>query len=84
MGEGATGEMAGLIWGRLEVGERSSVAAWGPYGPLRELRCAGWREDTQQGTLADRGGTSLQGSWVSCRLAVRRGVEWLAAGPWRE
>ena len=27
MGEGATGEMAGLHWGRLEVGGRSSVAA---------------------------------------------------------
>ena len=84
MGEGATGEMAGLHWGRLEVGGRSSVAAEGPYGPLRELRCAGWRENTQQGTLADRGGTSLRRSWVSCRLAVRRGVEWLAVGPWRE
>ena len=44
-----------------------------PYGPLRELRCAGWRENTQQGTLADRGGTSFQGSWVSCRLAVQAG-----------
>ena len=30
------------------------------------------------------GGASLRGSWVSCRLAVRRGVEWLAVGPWRE
>ena len=84
MGEGATGEMAGLHWGRLEVGGRSSVAAEGHRGPLRELRCAGWRENTQQGTLADRGGTSLRGSWVSCRLAVKRGVEWLAVGPWRE
>ena len=27
VGEGATGEMAGLHWGRLEVGGRSSVAA---------------------------------------------------------
>ena len=84
MGEGATGEMAGLIgvdW-RSANGLQSPHRA--PYGPLRELRCAGWRENTQQGTLADRGGTSLQGSWVSCRLAVRRGVEWLAAGPWRE
>ena len=31
---------------------------------LRELRCAGWRENTQQGTLSDRAGTSLRGSSV--------------------
>ena len=41
-------------------------------------------ERTQQETLADRGGASLRGRWVSCRLAVRPGVEWLAAGPWRD
>ena len=78
------GRWPGLHWGRWEVGGRSSVAAQGPYGRLRELRCAGWREDTQQGTLADRGGASLRGRWVSRRLAVRPGVEWLAAGPRRE
>ena len=41
-------------------------------GPLRpyELRCAGWREDTQQGTLAT--GVALRGRWVSCRLASSR------------
>ena len=78
------GRWPGLHWGRWEVGGRSSVAAQGPYGRLRELRCAGWRENTQQGTLADRGGASLRGRWVSCRLAVRPGVEWLAAGSRRE
>ena len=78
------GRWPGLHWGRWEVGGRSSVAAQGPYGRLRELRCAGWRENTQQGTLADRGGASLRGRWVSCSLAVRPGVEWLAAGPRRE
>ena len=78
------GRWPGLHWGRWEVGGRSSVAAQGPYGRLRELRCAVWRENTQQGTLADRGGASLRGRWVSCRLAVRPGVEWLAAGPRRE
>ena len=78
------GRWPGLHWGRWEVGGRSSVAAQGPYGRLRELRCAGWREDTQQGTLADRGGASLRGRWVSCRLAVRSGVEWLAVGPGRD
>ena len=78
------GRWPGLHWGRWEVGGRSSVAAQGPYGRLRELRCTGWRENTQQGTLADRGGASLRGRWVSCRLAVRPGVKWLAAGPRRE
>ena len=78
------GRWPGLHWGRWEVGGRSSVAAQGPYGRLRELRCAGWRENTQQGTLADRGGASLRGRWVSRRPAVRPGVEWLAAGPRRE
>ena len=67
-------------WGRWEVSGRSSAAAQGPYGRLRELGCAGWRENTQQGTLADRDDASLRGRWVSCRL----GVEWLAAGPRRD
>ena len=31
-----------LHWGRWEGGGRSSVAAQGPYGRLRGLRCAGW------------------------------------------
>ena len=32
----------GLHWGRWEGVGRSSVAAQGPYGRLRGLRCAGW------------------------------------------
>ncbi len=32
----------GLHWGRWEGGGRSFVAAQGPYGRLRGLRCAGW------------------------------------------
>ena len=39
-----------LHWDKLEVGGRSSVPRQGSYGRLRELRCAGWRENTQQGT----------------------------------
>ena len=78
------GGWPGLHWGRWEVNGRSSAAAQGPYGRLRELGCAGWRENTQQGTLADREDASLRGRWVSCRLAVRLGVEWLAAGPRRD
>ena len=78
------GGWPGLHWGRWEVSGRSSAAAQGPYGRLRELGCAGWRENMQQGTLADRDDASLRGRWVSCRLAVRLGVEWLAAGPRRD
>ena len=71
MGEGATGEMA-WGWGRWEAGGRSSVAAQGPQGPMRELRCAGWREDTQQGTLAtgvarDCGDVESVAGWPSGR-----------------
>ena len=82
--EGAIGGWPGLHWGRWEVIGRSSAAAQGPYGRLRELGCAGWRENTQQGTLADRDDASLRGRWVNCRLAVRLRVEWLAAGPRRD
>ena len=49
----------------------------GPYGRLRELRCAGWRENTQQGTLSDRAGASLRGSsvvrWVGRRRCRQAG-----------
>ena len=49
---------------------------------MRELRCAGRREDTQQGTLATMAGgdciaTTLMS--VAHRLADRPGTEWLAA-----
>ena len=73
------GRWPGLHWGRWEVDGRSSVAAWGPYVRLRELRCAGWRENMQQGTLADRGGASLRGRWVSCRWPSGR--EWNGSQP---
>ena len=33
------------------------------------------------GDSRDRGGAGLRGRWVSCRLAVRPGMEWLAVGP---
>ena len=74
------GRWPGLDWGRWEVGGGSSVTAQAPNGRLRELGCAGWQENRQQGTPADLGGSSWRGRWVSCRLAVRLGVEWLAVG----
>ena len=66
------GRWPGLHWGRWKVGGRSSVAAQGPYGRLRELRCAGWRENTQQGTLAtgvarDCGDVESVAGWPSGR-----------------
>ena len=49
------------------------------YGRLQELG-AGWRENTQQGTLSDRAGASLHlrnVRWVGRSTgAVRPGVEW--------
>ena len=74
------GRWPGIHWGRWEVGRRFSVAAQGPYGRLRELRGAGWRENMQQGTLADRGGASWRGRWVSGGRAPS-GWEWQGAQP---
>ena len=37
----------------------------------------GMAEDTQPDSR-DRGGARLRGRWVSCRLAVRPGMEWLS------
>ena len=61
-------ELQGRWLGSIGVDWRSAdglqLAAEGPYGPLRELRCAGWRENTQQGTLAvlDKGFSSF--CWI--------------------
>ena len=72
MGEGATGEMA---WG-LGVDGRPADGLQSPHrppkAPMRELRCAGWREDTQQGTLAtgvarDCGDVGSVAGWPSGR-----------------
>ena len=52
---------------------------------MRELRCAGWRENTQQRTLADRAGASLRGSsvvrWVGRSPTVPSGREWNGSQP---
>ena len=84
VGEGATGEMAWALGvdGRPADGLQSPHRA--PKALCESCDARDWREDTQQGTLADRGGASLRGRWVSCRLAVRPGMEWLAAGPRRD
>ena len=77
------GRWPGLDWGRWEVGGGTSVTAQAPNGRLRELGCAGWQENRHQGTPADLFGASWRGGWVSCRLVVRSGLEWLAVGPGR-
>ena len=59
------GRWPGLDWGRWEVGGGSSVTAQAPNGRLRELGCAGWQENRQQGTPAELVGASLRGRWVS-------------------
>ena len=87
-------ELQGRWLGSIGVDWRSADGLQsphrGPYGTLRELRCAGWRENTQQGTLADRTGASLRGRSVGRMAgqlrtgAVRLGVESLAAVPGRD
>ena len=76
-----------MVRGRFRVDGRclSSAAAGRPRDRLRDV-AQGEMEvtRTQQETLADWGGASLPGRWVSCRQAVRPGVEWLATGPRRD
>ena len=83
-GEGATGEIA---WVPFGVGRSADGLhrRTGAPGRLRELRCAGWRENTQQGTLSDRAGASLRGSsvvrWVGRSPTVPSGREWNGSQP---
>ena len=88
-GEGATGEIA---WVPFGVGRSADGLHRRTGAPMAVCgSCdAGWRENTQQGTLSDRAGTSLRGSsvvrWVGGSVAdgaVRPGMEWLTAGPRR-
>ena len=75
------GRWPGLDWGRWEVGGGTSVTAQAPNGRLRELGCAGWQENRQQGTPAELvGGVGGEVGSVA-EGAVRLGVEWLAVGP---
>ena len=72
---------------RWEGGGGSSVAAQGPDGRVRPyagVAMRGMARGYAAGDSRDRGGARLRGRWVSCRLAVRPGTEWLAAGPRRD
>ena len=82
-GEGATGEMA---WG-LGVDGRPADGLQSPHRALRPyagVAMRGMARGYAAGDSRDRGGARLRGRWVSCRLAVRPGTEWLAAGPRRD
>ena len=74
------GRWPGLDWGRWEVGGGSSVTAQAPNGRLRELGCAGWQENRQQGTPAELVGASWRGRWVSGRRAPSS-WEWNGSQP---
>ena len=83
VGEGATGEMA---WG-LGVDGRPADGLQSPHRALRPyagVAMRGMARGYAAGDSRDRGGARLRGRWVSCRLAVRPGTEWLAAGPRRD
>ena len=80
----------GLHWGRWEGGGRSSVAAQGPYGRLRETAMRGMAREYAAGNARGPGWREFAGTF-GCAVgssvadgAVRPGVEWLAAGPGRE
>ena len=56
----------------------------GPLRPYAGVAMRGMARGYAAGDSRDRGGARLRGRWVSCRLAVRPGTEWLAAGPRRD
>ena len=71
-------------WGRWEAGGRSFSRRTGPLRPYAGVAMRGMARGYAAGDSRDRGGARLRGRWVSCRLAVRPGTEWLAAGPRRD
>ena len=73
-------ELQGRWLGSIGVDWRSADGLQSPHRAPMALRgSCDARENTQQGTLADRGGTSLRGRWGSCRLAVRPTSPWWRA-----
>ena len=70
----------GLMGGRRTVFSRRT----GPLSLYAGVAMRGMARGYAAGDSRDRGGARLWGRWVSCRLAVRPGTEWLAAGPRRD
>ena len=70
----------GQMGGRRPVFSRRT----GPLRPYAGVAMRGKARGYAAGDSRDRGGARLRGRWVSCRLAVRPGTEWLAAGPRRD
>ena len=64
------------LWGAPMAAYSGCGEGDGGISTARGARGPDWRE------LA--GTFSWRGRWVSCRLAVRPGVEWRAAGPGRD
>ena len=74
------GRWPGVVGGRRTVFSRRT----GPLRPYAGVAMRGMARGYAAGDSRDRGGARLRGRWVSCRLAVRPGTEWLAAGPRRD
>ena len=83
------GRWPGLHWGRWKVGGRSMPPHSAPMAvcgicDARDGERIRSRELPRTGMVRVCGDLRLSAGWASCRLAVRPGVEWLAAGPWRQ
>ena len=86
-GRGWVRELQGRWPGVLGVDGRPADGLQSPHRALRPyagVAMRGMARGYAAGDSRDRGGARLRGRWVSCRLAVRPGTEWLAAGPRRD
>ena len=86
-GRGWVRELQGRCPGVLgQMGGRRTVFSrrTGPLRPYAGVAMRGMARGYAAGDSRDRGGARLRGRWVSCRLAVRPGTGWLAAGPRRD
>ena len=70
-----------MIWARIRVDGRLVAVCSGCAE--RDGGIGHGERRSRTGLAGVCGDVQLAGRWVSCRLAVRLGVEWLAAGPGR-
>ena len=83
------GRWPGLHWGRWKVGGRLKPSHSAPMAVCascgaRDGERIRSRELPRTGLVRVARNLRLVAGWVGYRLAVRPGVEWLAAGPRRE